>query len=268
MMLTHERVLAFALVESLNGDDAGLKNLGIYHLVDIGLYTVTTENLPILIRAARNLVKNKPNKRASFNAPTIYINAKTFLGGGSEGFVSHSSYRLCFGALEIVVFLNSLISRTHTKSISMWQMFSNCMRLYRYDPTDRKRAWNSLYESSRRRIIQNLQKLFSDSDPTQPEVLLVGKATDPIPRATGKHTKTFLREKVEEKDITVVPELLTERSGKEQVLVQRSAATRRANNLKQVVREKNEEENWPIVRNVLMIKNPPCSLVSARSKGR
>lgn len=49
MMMRHKVVLPLA--ESLNSDDDRSKSLSISHLDDIGLYTATTEKLPVLIRA-------------------------------------------------------------------------------------------------------------------------------------------------------------------------------------------------------------------------
>lgn len=77
MFLRHESVLA--LVKSLNGDDAGSKRLGIFHFHDIGLYTVTIEELSILIRAKTSFVKNA-NGPAPFHTTTFYISTRTFFG--------------------------------------------------------------------------------------------------------------------------------------------------------------------------------------------
>lgn len=54
--MKHEGILA--VVESLNGYEAGPKSLGISYLDDVGFYTETTEKLQIIIRTITDFVKN------------------------------------------------------------------------------------------------------------------------------------------------------------------------------------------------------------------
>lgn len=69
----HESVLN--LVVSLNGDDAESKRVGFSNMDDITPYTVTREELLILIRVTSNFVKN-PSKTIFFHAPTFCIRAR------------------------------------------------------------------------------------------------------------------------------------------------------------------------------------------------
>lgn len=82
----HEGVLP--LVESLNADHAGLKRLGISHLHVNSLYTVTAEEIIILIRLVSNFVKNA-NEPVSFHAPTFCTSAKMFMGELRAVFVDY-----------------------------------------------------------------------------------------------------------------------------------------------------------------------------------
>lgn len=66
------------LVESLIPDDTRSERLRMSHLNDIGLYTATTEELPILITVLRNSLQI-PKKPAQFHASTFYTSAKMFL---------------------------------------------------------------------------------------------------------------------------------------------------------------------------------------------
>lgn len=56
--------------QSLNGDDAWSKSMGVYHSDDSGLYTAMTERLPFLLRAASNFAKILKNP-APFHAFTV-----------------------------------------------------------------------------------------------------------------------------------------------------------------------------------------------------
>lgn len=116
MMLTHEGF--FALIESLNGDDAGSKSLDISHLHDIGLYTATTKEPLILISTASNFVKN-PNTPAFFHVRTFYSSAKTFLGKLRTIFFNH----LSDSASECFESLNKPTYHTRTTRIPLLQMF-------------------------------------------------------------------------------------------------------------------------------------------------
>lgn len=76
MMLRHESILA--LVEWLNGDDTRLNCLDIFHSDDFRLWTATTEELPIFIRAASSFVQNR-GKPDLFHVTTLYYSAKICL---------------------------------------------------------------------------------------------------------------------------------------------------------------------------------------------
>lgn len=69
---------AFALVESVNGDDYGSKDLGISHLHAVGLYTAKMKKRSILIRVTSNLVQNV-TKSAPFHALIFYTCVTTFM---------------------------------------------------------------------------------------------------------------------------------------------------------------------------------------------
>lgn len=70
------------------------------------------------------------------------------------------------------------------------------------------------------------------------------KAAHPIPRITRKLCRSFLRDEVEEEGIIIVSWLLLERSWKEQVLVSRTTANKKANNSKPGNQEEDEEEDY------------------------
>lgn len=59
-----------------------------------------------------------------------------------------------------------------------------------------------------------MQKCFSGSDTAQREALVIENAADPLPRATRKRTRKFLRDDVEEKDIVLDLKQLSKRSVK------------------------------------------------------
>lgn len=65
------------LVEILNGDDAGLKCLGILLYMTSGFYNSSTEDQPALGKAASSSFEN-PNKPGSFPAHIFYTIAKIF----------------------------------------------------------------------------------------------------------------------------------------------------------------------------------------------
>lgn len=74
-------------------------------------------------------------------------------------------------------------------------------------------------------VIRNAQTFFSDGYHTQPEMLVIGKAVDPIPRTTQKRTKTIFMDEGKKGDMLVVPELAPKQSRREPVLgLQRTAA--------------------------------------------
>lgn len=115
------------------------------------------------------------------------------------------------------------------------------MRLHSYDPRDGKVVHRTSCEGRHRRIIQVVQKQFLRSDPARPKAPVALKTTDLITCATQKSTKRFLREDLEKGYIVVVPELLSKRSRKEQILVQRSKETKNASTLKPRTSDNNKE---------------------------
>lgn len=109
-MLRRKSVLA--LVERVSADSTDSECLGISHFHDIGLYTVTTEELPVLIGAASNFKKDQ-NTPALFHSFTFYNTTKTSLGELRVVSVEHHSD----SASEFVDFLNAHMSDTRTTSI-------------------------------------------------------------------------------------------------------------------------------------------------------
>lgn len=66
-------------MEILNGDDGGLKCLGVSHLHDLGMYKANSKYLPNLIRTMSKFVKNQTIP-ALFYTPTFHTSSETFLG--------------------------------------------------------------------------------------------------------------------------------------------------------------------------------------------
>lgn len=133
LMLGHESVRT--LVKSLNGDDTGSKSLGISHLNDIALYTVTTEQLSILVRATSNCGKES-NKPPAFLAPIFYTRGKMFLAELRATFL----YQRTDSALDFAEVLSTPMFHTLTTSIPLLRMFLNSIHLHSYDPRRRKEA--------------------------------------------------------------------------------------------------------------------------------
>lgn len=131
MMLRTESVIA--PVESMKDENAGLKRLGINNLNEIALYNATTEELPIIIRAASNFVKN-PNKVTLFHAPTFCNSVKRFQGKLRAAFVDQHTD----STLKCFEYLKKDMSRMRTTSIIPFQTFFSCRHLHRHNPTDRK----------------------------------------------------------------------------------------------------------------------------------
>lgn len=85
-------------------------------------------------------------------------------------------------ALEFVKFLNTPMSQTSTTSIPMLQIFFICMCLYSNDSRDNNGAWKACSETGQRRIIRNMLRYVSESNPAQTEVLVIGKVAHQTPR--------------------------------------------------------------------------------------
>lgn len=64
-----------------------------------------------------------------------------------------------------------------------------------------------------------MQKFFSESDPAQMEVLVIGQAADPNPHTTRKCGGRFLRLDVKREDIIVDLVVLSKRYRKELIWV-------------------------------------------------
>lgn len=77
-----------------------------------------------------------------------------------------------------------------------------------------------------------MHNCFSETDPEQPQALVIRKAADPTSRPTRKSGRRFPTDGVEEKDINVVPDVLINRFRKDQILIPRSTATRKPNTSK------------------------------------
>lgn len=118
------------------------------------------------------------------------------------------------------------------------------MRLHSYRPRARKRAWIARSEYHQRRIIRDVQKVFSDFDSAQPEAKVFGKAVDPAARTTQKRTRRISKHDVDEEELTVVLEVLLKRSRKDRVLLSWSTATKETNGPSPGYEEKDEEENY------------------------
>lgn len=74
---------------------------------------------------------------------------------------------------EFVEVLNISMFQTHTRSLLDLQIFLSCIRLHSYELKDRGGASKARSANRQRRVICNLQKFISDSDPIQSETLEV-----------------------------------------------------------------------------------------------
>lgn len=119
--------------EGLHVDVGKLKSLAIPNFHDNAFYKANMYVLSVLTRAVINFVKYVMSSAPSY-APTIYSNAKTFLGKLRAAFPNHHKGPIG----DIVAFLNTPLSHTRTTSISFLQIFFSCMHLKRYDAGDRK----------------------------------------------------------------------------------------------------------------------------------
>lgn len=145
--------------------------MGLSHLHGVVLYTETTEELSIFIRAASNVSKN-PANQCPFHAPAFYTRVERFLGELTAVFFDHR----IDSALQFVQFFNMIMSHTHTTSILVLQMFSSCIRLHSYYHKTEEGGGKARSEGHQRKIIRAVQKIILDSDPAPPESLLIRKA--------------------------------------------------------------------------------------------
>lgn len=106
------------------------------------------------------------------------------------------------------------------------------MRLHSYDPKHKNEAWKTWFHGSQRRIIRDVEKVFSDSHPTQQKVRVAGKSADATLHTNHKRRRSFLKEHVKGKNIIIVSEVFSKRFREKQVLVLRSTATKEVNILK------------------------------------
>lgn len=90
-----------------------------------------------------------------------------------------------------------------------------------------------------------MQKSSSDSDPAQPEVLIIGKTSNPTPCTIRTRARSFGETMLKREDIIVVLEVLTKRIGKEQVLMPRSTATGKGNTSKPVNEKESKANDHP-----------------------
>lgn len=125
-MMKHKSVLV--LRESINCDHAGSKGLSFSLFDDIGLYTVTMEELCILIEIA---MKNR-NEPAPIYAPIFYSGAKMLLGKLRALFFDQRTD----STLDIAEFLNTLMSHKNRVSILPLQKHFSCILLHRCDRKD------------------------------------------------------------------------------------------------------------------------------------
>lgn len=77
-----------------------------------------------------------------------------------------------------------------------------------------------------------MEKFFSAFDLAKPEALVTRTLVDPTPRATRRRAKLFFRDDVEREDIFVDSEMLPKSLRKEQFVVTKSKATKKANTWK------------------------------------
>lgn len=125
----------FALVESLNRDNAGSTSLGISHLGEIGLYTETAEELTILNSTTRNFLASL-SRAAPLYAAAFYSSAKTILRELRSAFIDHRTVP----ALEFVKFWNKLMCHMCISSSILLQMLFIRMRLHGYSQSKSKGA--------------------------------------------------------------------------------------------------------------------------------
>lgn len=194
----------------------------------------------LFIRVARKSVKN-PNKTTPFQRSTFYTSAKIFPGELRAVLINHCTDT----TLEFIEFLNTPMSYTRTTSTPQLRMFFSCISPYIHDLKDKKGAWMSCSEGLQRPIIQNVQRVFSDCNPAQPEVLVAGWAANPTSRTIQKRGRGFLRDDFEQKSIIVVMKELLNLSRKEQFLLPRSTATKKGKSSRVGNNVEYEEDDYP-----------------------
>lgn len=86
--------------------------MGVTHLDYVGLHMVNTEKILNLKRAENNPEKNLTNP-VSFHIPKYYTSVRKFLGKLKAMFIHHRKG----SSGELIMFLNTLMSHTHIKSI-------------------------------------------------------------------------------------------------------------------------------------------------------
>lgn len=130
MLLKHADILA--RVKTINGGDGELKSMSITHLDYIKFYATNMEDLTIMISSTNTFVENPPNA-APCHVITFYNSAKRFLEEQKAVFVDH--HIDCSGEIEL---LNTPMSQTRTKSITVLKIFFIFTRQHIKDQEERK----------------------------------------------------------------------------------------------------------------------------------
>lgn len=120
------------------------------------------EQHPFLNNWASEFVKSSA-RLAPFHAPAFHLGTKPFLLALKAMFF----HRRTESSGMFVYFLYIATSHTRTKRILIMQMSFSCIHLLKYGQRDKKRAWKALFEGRQSRMIRNVQKCASGSDPEQ-----------------------------------------------------------------------------------------------------
>lgn len=236
MMLRHKCV--FTLVQRGYGDHAGSKRMGISHLDDIRLNKGTMYEWLFLF------------ERAS-------ISGRTKISQLHFTHLHSTEARISFWRSLGLYFLMA-VRTLHWKLLLLWtrlcpvrarQAFSWCRCFWLYLCSQ---LWLKRQERSLEGSLWNLLAAdcpirangFLRLCSAQLKALVIGNAADPIPCTTWKRLREHSRDYFEREDIIVVPEGLSKRSWKDQDLLVRSTATINANNLKNVNKGKDEEDDY------------------------
>lgn len=127
---------------------------------DTATYIPTKEKLLVLIRSARNLVKNS-NGIVLFDEYSSYKNVENILKVLKAVLVDH----LAASGGDLIEFISSPRFYARRTSISNSRMVGKCIHLHNRGQTDMKRATGAHSEGHQRRIILNLQNVFRDFNP-------------------------------------------------------------------------------------------------------
>lgn len=127
------------------------------------------------------------------------------------------------------------------EKISLMQKFLSCIFLQSNGPRDKKGARKARSERAPyflRRVL-----VFTDSDPAQPKVMVVGETADPTTCNTPGREGRLLRDDVGERNTMVAPEVLPNRSRTIQVWELTCTAAKKPNTSKTRNGKKDEEDD-------------------------